>query len=324
MNNSPRFILERYRSGGHNRYVCPNCKRAKCFTRYIDVETGEYVADECGKCNHDNSCHYHYPPRLYFHDHPEPQAGSINLSSTVRRLQPSVVFQPTDVPQTEFYDLAWAERSRQRGSTFRTWFEQLPFPQERIRQVLHDYYLGATTDDVRIHGLNYGPAAVFWQIDERGRVHDAKMIAYTSDGHRVEGWGNSLRALCEKRHQGPQLQQTEKVLYGLHLLTLHPDATVALVESEKTALVCACCYPHYLWLATGGCGNLQVSKLRPLMQRSLLVFPDSGEYQRWQRRMEESGHRDYHVSDALEAYPPNTDLADLILDSLTPKPPSDL
>lgn len=66
-----RFVLERYRSGGSNRYVCPQCGRKKCFTRYVDLETGKYVADECGKCNHTASCGYHYPPRQYFHDHPE-------------------------------------------------------------------------------------------------------------------------------------------------------------------------------------------------------------------------------------------------------------
>lgn len=66
-----RFVLERYRSGGSNRYVCPQCGRKKCFTRYVDLETGKYVADECGKCDHTASCGYHYPPRQYFHDHPE-------------------------------------------------------------------------------------------------------------------------------------------------------------------------------------------------------------------------------------------------------------
>ena len=36
-----RYTLERYRSGGGNRYVCPQCGRKKCFTRYVDVETGD-------------------------------------------------------------------------------------------------------------------------------------------------------------------------------------------------------------------------------------------------------------------------------------------
>ncbi len=52
MKNDIRFILERYHAGGANRYVCPQCGRKKCFTRYVDLETGEYVADDCGKCDH--------------------------------------------------------------------------------------------------------------------------------------------------------------------------------------------------------------------------------------------------------------------------------
>lgn len=71
MKNDIRFVLERYHAGGANRYVCPQCGRKKCFTRYVDLETGEYVADDCGKCDHTASCGYHYPPRQYFHDHPE-------------------------------------------------------------------------------------------------------------------------------------------------------------------------------------------------------------------------------------------------------------
>jgi len=44
-NEDIRYKLERYRAGGSNRYVCPQCGRKKCFTRYVDVETGEYVGE---------------------------------------------------------------------------------------------------------------------------------------------------------------------------------------------------------------------------------------------------------------------------------------
>lgn len=80
MNNTIdiRYVLERYRSGGANRYVCPQCGRKKCFTRYVDLESGGYVADECGKCNHVVSCGYHYPPREFFHDHPWLNSREVN------------------------------------------------------------------------------------------------------------------------------------------------------------------------------------------------------------------------------------------------------
>ncbi len=339
-NTDNRYILERYKAGGSNRYVCPQCGKRRCFTRYVDLETGEYIADNCGKCNHTASCGYHYPPREYFRDHPELKSraeperinGKPVLAMTGRG-QPTakthgVLQQPmTEHHQTEFFDISWAEKASQRTSTFRQWLERLaredgkekPFEEENLRQVLADYYVGGTTDDIIVRGVNHGPAVVFWQIDEQGRVHDAKLMAYRKDGHRVGDWMNSMRSICERKHRGPQLAETEKVLFGLHLLPRHPDKAVCIVESEKTALICASRYPQFLWLATGGCGNLQKEKLKPLQGRKVVVYPDSGEYDKWKARMEESGLESYRVMDFMEQYVPNTDIADLLLGEATLK-----
>lgn len=325
MNKEINFILERYRSGGSNRYTCPQCGKRKCFTRYINVETGEYVGEECGICNHVSSCGYHYPPREYFRDHPQQEfVGRSLLSRTPLKTvlggansyvggSQMFALQSNEYHQTEFFPLSWAEKATRRESTFSRWFMSLPWDDELKKKVLAEYYVGATENDVFVDRQNRGKAAVFWMIDERMRVHDAKLIAYNPDGHRVQGWGNSMRSICEKTKKGPQLEQTEKVLFGLHLIERYPEKTVYIVESEKSALICACHYPQHLWLATGGCGNLQASKLKPLMNRKIVVCPDSGEYRKWCERMKESGHRHYDVLDTFEAYEPNTDIADVIL-----------
>ena len=324
MNTETHFRLERYRSGGGNRYVCPQCGRRKCFARYVDTTTGEYVDESCGKCDHEASCGYHYPPRDFFRDHPrwEAEKTLINGSpSVLSRPKPLPQYAVQEVQQTQFFDLRWAERAASRPSTFRTWMEGLKgltdqpaeVEAQRIQEVLALYYVGATEDDIIVRGANFGPAAVFWQIDEQGRPHDAKLIAYCADGHRVPTWGNWMRSICQKRGMGPQLEQTEKVLFGLHLVPRYPDKPIGLVESEKSALICAVRYPEYVWLATGGCGNLQAQKLRPLMNRRIVVFPDSGEYQKWSQAMRASGHRQYIVQRMMEPYVPNTDIADIIL-----------
>ena len=315
MNNTIdiRYVLERYRSGGANRYVCPQCGRKKCFTRYVDLESGGYVADECGKCNHVVSCGYHYPPREFFHDHPWLNSREVNEVEFIQgkpllglsRRRTLMVQEHRQViqerHQTVFFDMAWAEKSMRRTSTFRCWLEQLSqdgiqpgfFDGENLRRVLSDYYVGGTQKDVVKDGVNYGPAVVFWLIDEQGRVHDAKLMAYRCDGHRVGDWVNTMRSICERKHIGPQLAETEKVLFGLHLLPRYPDKSVCIVESEKTAIVCACRYPQNLWLATGGCGNLQSEKLQPLQNRRV---------------------------DFMEQYEPNTDIADILLDEARQKP----
>ena len=330
-----RYVLERYKPGGSNRFVCPQCGKKKSFTRYIDRETGEYVGEECGKCDHEASCGYHYPPREYFRDHPGKgwHADNVNgkpllgLSRSHSRYSYSSGGQPMEQErhQTEFIDITWAVKSMQRTSTFRRWLEQLAQKdtclsqqkdisgEERLRQVLADYYVGGTAKDIVLGGINYGPAVVFWLIDEQGRAHDAKLMAYKTDGHRVANYGNSMRSVCMKSHVGPQLVETEKVLFGLHLLPRYPDKPVAIVESEKSAIICACRYPEYVWLATGGCGNLKKALLQPLKGRRVTVFPDSGVYEKWKDCMARSALTDYKVMDFMEQYESNTDIADIIL-----------
>lgn len=334
MNNENRYILEPYKSGGANRYVCPSCGRRKCFTRYIDLETGEYVADECGKCDHEAACGYHCPPRQFYHDHPalRPHASRqpefingkplLRLSPHANRQHPTTVQSNVqNTAQSEFFDLAWAEKAARRTSTFRQWMERLPVDPDTLSRVLALYYVGGTATSVCKGGISHGPAVVFWLIDEQMRVHDAKLMAYRTDGHRVPEWCDWMRSICRRTHRGPQLAHTDKVLFGLHLLTRFPDKPVAIVESEKTALICACRYPDVVWLATGGCANLQTGKLQALTSRRLLVFPDSGKYSDWLQRMDESGCRNYHVMDFMEQYEPNTDMADIILGEARLKQP---
>ena len=141
---SIKFILERYKAGGSNRFVCPQCGRKKCFTRYVDADTGEYLDENCGKCDHTASCGYHYPPREFFREHPDRMHGKayqpeyINGKPLVgmgRRWQEDKKWQrdaskcqtaerpmASKPPQTEFFPLSWAEEGTDRSSTFRNWF----------------------------------------------------------------------------------------------------------------------------------------------------------------------------------------------------------
>ena len=303
------------------KHTCPNCGDRKSFKRYVDVTTGRELDDNCGICDHVNRCGYHYPPRELFRDNPQlkddllhPNESlenpNIDMRNALRSISP---INNAEQPQTEFFPLSYAEKGAERDSTFSVWFMGLPFDEDVKKKVLADYFVGATEKDIIVEGQNRGKAAVFWMIDELMRVHDAKLIAYNPDGHRAQGWGNSMRSICKKSGKGPQLEQTEKVLFGLHLINRYPEKTVYIVESEKSALICACQFPQYLWLATGGCGNLQASKLKPLMNRKIVVCPDSGEYQEWCEKMKASGHQQYDVLDIFETYEPNTDIADVIL-----------
>ncbi|MBQ9668721.1 MAG: hypothetical protein IJV45_08285 [Prevotella sp.] len=295
-----RYRLDSPRVTGRRQQktACPQCGRKHCFVRYVDTRNGcAYVGDECGRCDHEQSCGYHLKPSEYFHDHPwlKPSDGRPYVPVPPPRPKPLM-----PLPMT------FVEQSMACESTFRKWFadiclSQLGLSEADVRRVTTDYCLGATLrGDV-----------IYWQIDLRQRVRSGHIMRYGPDGHRrdYQSWVHS-RLIAQRRL--PLDFQLRQCFYGEHLLARRPDAQVCLVESEKTALLMAVLHPDAVWIASCGCKGLTAEKLCVLKGRRVAVFPDAGCYADWLRRMQQSEGVSYVVTDALEQYPPNTDLADLM------------
>ncbi len=49
----------------NTRYRCPECNKGKTFSRYIDTETGEHIADHVGRCERLDNCGNHYTPKQF-------------------------------------------------------------------------------------------------------------------------------------------------------------------------------------------------------------------------------------------------------------------
>lgn len=88
-------------------------------------------------------------------------------------------------------------------------------------------------------------------------------------------------------------------LFGEHLLARFPDKGVALVESEKTAVLCAGLLPGYVWLATGGKGQMN-ERLNVLTGRAVTAFPDVDGYQTWCDKAKEFPDLNLTVSKILQ------------------------
>ena len=74
--------------------------------------------------------------------------------------------------------------------------------------------------------------------------------------------------------------------FGEHLLPMNRGKPVAIVESEKTAIVASYYLPEYVWLATGGKrGCFNPAALRVLRGRQMTLFPDLGATQQWQDKL---------------------------------------
>lgn len=70
-------------------------------------------------------------------------------------------------------------------------------------------------------------------------------------------------------------------LFGLHLINEDYQKTIAIVESEKTAIIMSILMPDFIWIATGSKQNLKFDLFKPIKKRNIVLFPDKGEYSDW-------------------------------------------
>ena len=89
----------------------------------------------------------------------------------------------------------------------------------------------------------------------------------------------------------------------LKLSLIHIYKPVAIVESEKTALVAALFIPDFVWLATGGMhGCFNSEAMQVLKEREVILFPDLKATDEWRQRLSmlETICRRVTCSDLLE------------------------
>lgn len=132
---------------------------------------------------------------------------------------------------------------------------------------------------------HWNGATVFWQISADGDVRGGKIMLYDRlTGHRVQEpyphitWVHSVLRMSDFN--------LNQCLFGEHLLPHIRDKPVALVESEKTAILATHYLPQYLWLATGGkCSCLNRQSIQSLRGREVILVPDLNATEEWRQRM---------------------------------------
>lgn len=138
--------------------------------------------------------------------------------------------------------------------------------QEQMEHASQRYRLGAS----KSRGV------IFWQIDHEERIHNGKIMYYRDDCHRDKAHKPTwVSYLLQQRYRFPDNPPCSHALFGLHLLHTGSRPRCAVVEAEKTAVILSEMYPQYLWLATGGLGETQPEKFRPLRGCEVILFPDT-------------------------------------------------
>lgn len=319
-----RFYLQKYRPG--SKTVCPGCGRKACFTRYIDEEEQVSFPDNVGKCDHINSCGYHYTPKEYFNDNLAVkealtgQDGYGNVTSTV--IKPTMKSSSKLQSKISYLPYDWVEQSMQRfdiNPLYR--YLTTVAGMKKIDWLFNLYKVGTSK--------MWNGATVFWQIDRNGNVRAGKIMGYDAKtGHRIKqpfnqvSWVHSVRKI-------PDFHM-KQCLFGEHLLADAASSarTVGIVESEKTALIAALFIPDLVWLATGGMhGSFNSEAMQVLRGCEVVLFPDLKATSEWQRKakMLQSICKSATCSDLLEKIATDgqreagLDIADFLLIEDTPR-----
>ena len=300
--NDYRYRLDDPRVTGRRQQktTCPSCGRKRCFVRYVDTHNDcKYLDYRVGRCDHEQSCGYHYKPAEFFRDQPWAKPEQSIAQPVVQKPPKPLIIEP--LPPICMM------QSHAPNSTFWQWFSgdcarQLGVSQEMVLKIYDDYHIGATRKG----------EVIFWQVDEYERIRTGHIMAYNAQGHRegYQGWVHTKLIRQGLLRMDFPLQQC---FFGQHLLKKYPDSVVCLVESEKTALILAAMHPEHVWLATCGSSGLNAEKCHCLKGRRVVFFPDSGCLDKWREKMSQISDVSYTFCENLEKYPANTDLADLLL-----------
>lgn len=212
-----------------------------------------------------------------------------------------------------------------------TWIRSLPWDgaqQPNVERVIHNYLVGTAQD-----GTGF---TIFWQVDDHGQVRTGKMMRYNTDGHRrkdIKYNSDWIHARLKKAGQYDDEKAEYRTCYfGQHLTDFYPNATICVVESEKTALIMAIAYgqpDRYLWLGCGGKNYINREHLAPFIERKrhIILFPDRDAINEWRERARQidydrlSINADIVTRDWIERDGPKADIADIVVRSISDNNP---
>ena len=292
------YSLEKYRGPG-SKHRCPNCGE-KTWKPYVDESGTPFsedfkdadpkireLAETVGRCDNVRKCGWNYTPKQFFE---ETRTGVPKYREGYKPPPPPTTAKPLNFEYVR-------KSFRPYHSTFAQYLRDVAkFPKDRLDRVLQDYWVGATKSQ-RI---------CYWMIDINGNCVDGKFMAYKPDGHRDHDqhptWARKwliqqeLRQGRITRKQADELedQLVPRPYFGTHLLAdpRYKDKPVALVEGEKSCLICSTLYPRYLWIACGT-NTFNIVKLLPVIsqKRKLFIFPDVDPLDEWEQAAKELKYR---------------------------------
>jgi len=247
--------------------------------------TGEQVHPDVGRCNRENNCGYHYTPKQYFTDNHIERDPAMHQKTN---------HQPKSIQEKSTSYIAGkilkASLQKHEENHFIQYLVSL-FGDEITSELVGKYYIGTSR--------HWEGSTVFWQIDSAGRIRSGKVMLYNPiTGKRVKEPFSHITWVHKLLKQG--VFGLKQCFYGEHLLK---DKTkpVAIVESEKTAIIASVYLNQFTWLAVGSLNNLNHEICEVLQGRFVVLFPDLKGFEKWNEKAKQfSAIATFTVSDLLE------------------------
>lgn len=276
-----RFHL---RKGG-KKLICPACgHRKRSFVPYVDKDENIVDADNWGRCERVYSCGYNEYPKLKGEEwkdwKPAPKTALV--------AKKPIEFVPIEIVEKSFANFS--------ENIFFRHLVRL-FGSDTAYQLQAEYNIGTARNG----------GTIFWQQDTCGHFRTGKVMYYQDNGRR-----NHDRCSWFVHTKIRPDFNFRQCFFGLHLV----DGTkpVALVESEKTAVIMSVHRPEYIWIACGGANMINDERLDEL-KRLDMVYPDNGQFDLWEKKTRSKvGRRmDKTVDNAVDAklILPGDDILDL-------------
>ena len=275
------------------KFICPSCGKRR-FVRYLNQITNEYLEETYGRCDRETSCGYQNNPKQ------NDCIAIVNIEKI------------NIIP--DFIDPILVKQSLKKycNNNFAK-FLYKHFAKEEVENCIAKYNIGTSK--------HWEGATVFWQINQTQKVHTGKIILFDDNtGKRVKNPFPHINWVHKKINKDKY--NLKQCLFGLHQLKnsiamplQYNCNTIAIVESEKTAIIMNLFIPEYLWMATGSKQNLKLQLLEPIKNENIFVYPDKGEFADWNKRVIELQKLGFKIkcSSIVEnsEFETGTDLADI-------------
>lgn len=273
------------------KYRCKRCNKIT-LVKFIDTQTGEMMNDNYGRCDRQSKCSFFEVPKA---------EKTIQFEYVYKKPQP-VSYHNNNL-------IAESRRNFKQNNFIQ--FVKSLFGVDATKEVILKYLIGTSK--------KWNGANVFWQIDNNENVRHGKIMLYNSKtGKRQKNelgkaYISSVRSVLKLKDYN-----LKQCLFGLHLINEAEIKSLAIVESEKTAILMSVFKPEYIWLATGSKSGFKYEYLKPIRDFKIIGFPDKSEYNDWNNKAIELNNLGFNISVSkwLEEtdYKDGADLADVLIE----------